>query len=433
MITEFIRPGHVIRAAELLSQILTDDKMPADARMDQYFKVHKEMGKRDRGVVAELTYGVLRHCRMIDARLGAMSEGWPGYQRRVGALLMIQQGVSMRGLEKYMDEAMAKEVAEALRATPATSLPNAVRYSIPDVVWQAWEAQWGEVETIKLAQSLLSAAPADIRVNRLKATLEQVQASLSAAGFELTPVEGVANALRQMDRVPLFRTDAFQQGWFEMQDAGSQVIGALLPVASGQKVVDFCAGAGGKTLQLAVSMQNKGSLIACDVSEARLNRMRPRLARAGVDNVRIMPLVSEADARLKKLRGSQDAVLVDAPCSGSGTWRRSPDMKWRDMELTVLNATQLSVLTSAAKLVREGGYLVYATCSLMQCENEAVVDAFLAQHPDYVRLPAQARLVEAGYVLPDSAFTELGAVQLRPDLHGMDGFYAVLLQRQVQS
>ncbi len=430
MITELIRPGHVIRAAELLSQILTDDKMPADARMDQYFKAHKEMGKRDRGVVAELTYGVLRHCRMIDARLGEMSEGWPGYQRRVGALLMIQQGVSMRGLEKYMDETMAKEVAEALRATPATSLPNAVRYSIPDSVWQAWEAQWGEAETIKLAQSLLSAAPADIRVNGLKATQAQVQQSLADVGFELTPIDGVPNALRQAGRSPLFRTDAFQQGWFEMQDAGSQVIGALLPVASGQKVVDFCAGAGGKTLQLAAAMQNKGSLIACDVSEARLNRMRPRLARAGVDNVRIMPLASETDARLKKLRGSQDAVLVDAPCSGSGTWRRSPDMKWRNMELSALNATQLSVLTSAAKLVREQGYLVYATCSLMQCENEAVVEAFLAQHPDYVRLSAQTRLAEAGYLLAESAFTEQGALQLRPDLHGMDGFYAVLLQRQ---
>lgn len=430
MITELIRPGHVIRAAELLSQILTDERMPADARMDQYFKAHKEMGKRDRGVVAELTYGVLRHCRMIDARLGDMSEGWPGYQRRVGALLMIQQGVSMRGLEKYMDETMAKEVAEALRGTPATSLPNAVRYSIPDLVWQAWVEQWGEEATIKLAQSLLSAAPADIRVNSLKATREPVQASLAAAGFEVTMVEGVPTALRQAGRAPLFRTDAFQQGWFEMQDAGSQVLGALLPVVSGQKVVDFCAGAGGKTLQLAAAMQNKGSLIACDVSEARLNRMRPRLARAGVDNVRIMPLASETDARLKKLRGSQDAVLVDAPCSGSGTWRRSPDMKWRDMELTALNATQLSVLTSAAKLVREGGYVVYATCSLMNSENEAVVEAFLAQHSDYVRLPAQQRLTEAGYVLPDSAFTDQGALQLRPDLHGMDGFYAVLLQRQ---
>ena len=432
MITDLIRPGHVIRAAELLSQILTDDKMPADARMDQYFKAHKEMGKRDRGVVAELTYGVLRHCRMIDARLGEMSEGWPGYQRRVGALLMIQQCVSMRGLEKYMDETMTKEVAEALRATPATSLPNAVRYSIPDLVWQAWVEHWGEAETIKLAQSLLSAAPADIRVNSLKATSAQVQQSLADAGFELAPIDGINNALRQAGRSPLFRTDAFQQGWFEMQDAGSQVIGALLPVASGQKVVDFCAGAGGKTLQLAAAMQNKGSLIACDVSEARLNRMRPRLARAGVDNVRIMPLASETDARLKKLRGSQDAVLVDAPCSGSGTWRRSPDMKWRNMELTALNVTQLSVLTSAAKLVREEGYLVYATCSLMPSENEAVVEAFLAQHPAYVRLSAQSRLAEAGFHLSDTAFTDQGALQLRPDLHGMDGFYAVLLQRQMQ-
>jgi 16S rRNA (cytosine967-C5)-methyltransferase len=433
MITELIRPGHVIRAAELLSQILTDDKMPADARMDQYFKAHKEMGKRDRGVVAELTYGVLRHLRMIDARLGEMCEGWPGYQRRVGALLMIQQGVSMRGLEKYMDVAMAKEVAESLRACPAIGLPNAVRYSVPDVVWQAWEAQWGEEATIKLAQSLLTAAPADIRVNSLKADMTKVQQSLAAVGFELSSLVGVPNALRQNSRAPIFRTDAFQSGYFEMQDAGSQVVGALLPVMPGQKVVDFCAGAGGKTLQLAASMQNKGSLTACDVSEHRLERMRPRLARAGIGNVRIMPITSEIDSKLKKFRGTQDAVLVDAPCSGSGTWRRSPDMKWRSMELTSLNETQLSVLMAASKLVREGGYLVYATCSLLACENEMILQAFLAQHKDFVRISAQARLSEAGYLLPDSAFTDLGALQLRPDLHEMDGFYAVLLQRNLQS
>lgn len=429
MITEMIRSGHVIRAAELLAQIMGDAKVPADARMDTYFRAHKEMGKRDRGVVAELTYGVLRHLRMIDARLGEMSEGWPGYQRRVGALLMIQQGVSMRGLEKYMDETMAKEVAESLRARPSHTLSNAVRYSIPDLVWDAWVAQWGETETISLAQSLLSAAPADIRVNTLKSDVNSVQQALTTAGFDIAPIEGLPNALRQPGRAPLFRTDSFQSGGFEMQDAGSQVIGALLPVAPGQKVVDFCAGAGGKTLQLAAEMGNKGSLIACDISEHRLDRMRPRLARAGVDNVRIMPLTSENDPKLKKLRGSQDAVLVDAPCSGSGTWRRSPDMKWRDMELSALNETQLSVLNAAARLPREGGYLVYATCSLLACENESVVQAFLANNPPYERIPAQPVLVEKGIHLPDSAFTEAGAVQLRPQLHQMDGFYAVLLRR----
>ncbi|MCH9742218.1 MAG: class I SAM-dependent methyltransferase [Proteobacteria bacterium] len=430
MITEMIRSGHVIRAAELLAQIMGDEKVPADARMDSYFRAHKEMGKRDRGVVAELTYGVLRHLRMIDARLGAMSEGWPGYQRRVGALLMIQQGVSTRGLEKYMDETMAKEVAESLRACPTASLSPAVRYSVPDSVWDAWVAQWGETETTRLAQSLLSAAPVDIRVNTLKADVATVLQTLTTAAFDIAPVVGVPNALRQPGRSPLFRTDSFQRGEFEIQDVGSQVVGALLPVTSGQKVVDFCAGAGGKTLQLAAAMANKGSLIACDVSEHRLDRMRPRLARAGVDNVRIMPLANEQDAKLKKLRGTQDAVLVDAPCSGSGTWRRSPDMKWRDMTLTALNATQLSVLTSAARLTKAGGYLVYATCSLLACENEAVVSAFLASNSDYVRLPAQPELQRKGIELPTSAFTEQGALQLRPDLHQMDGFYAVLLQRK---
>lgn len=299
MITEMIRSGHVIRAAELLAQILGDTRMPADARMDTYFRAHKEMGKRDRGVVAELTYGVLRQLRLIDARLGEFAEGWPGYQRRVGALLMMQQGLSQRALLAYMDETMAKEIAESLRATPTNSLPLAVRYSLPDTVWDAWVAQWGEESTIALAQSLLSPASADIRINTIKTNTTSVQAALTKLSFEVAPIDGVPNALRQKGRSPLFRTDAFQNGGFEMQDAGSQVVGALLPVASGQKVIDFCAGAGGKTLQLAAAMGNKGSLTACDVSEHRLDRMRPRLARAGVDNVRIMPIASETDAKLK--------------------------------------------------------------------------------------------------------------------------------------
>ena len=177
-------------------------------------------------------------------------------------------------------------------------------------------------------------------------------------------------------------------------------------------------------------MNNKGSLTACDVSEKRLDRMRPRLARAGADNVRIQPLTSETDSKLKRLVGTQDAVLVDAPCSGSGTWRRSPDIKWRGLDLASLNATQLSVLMSASRLVKPEGYLVYATCSLLDAENEGVISAFLAQHPEFVRLSSKEYLAKQAVVLEDSAFTEQGALSLRPDQHQTDGFYAVLLQKR---
>ncbi len=425
----YLRAGHVTRAAELLVQILGDARLPADAQMEQFFRSHKEMGKRDRGVVAELTYAVLRQLRMLDARLGELSQGWSGYVRRVAALLMVQQGLSQRALEKYVEPDLAKEVAAALRAAPLNQLDPAVRYSLPDEVWLQWVAQWGEAEATSLAQAMLQAAPVDIRVNRLKATPEQVQAALETLGYTLAPVAGIPSALRQPTRVPLFRTDPFQAGWFEVQDAGSQVLAQLLPVVSGQKVVDFCAGAGGKTLALSAAMDNKGRLTACDISEKRLDKMRPRLARAGVSNVRIVPLSSETDSKLKRLVGTQDAVLVDAPCSGSGTWRRSPDIKWRGLDLPALQATQLSVLASASRLVKPEGYLVYATCSLLDAENEAVVTSFLANHPDFVRLSAQASLRERGIDLPDSAFNALGALQLRPDVHQTDGFYAVLLQR----
>lgn len=424
-----IRPGHVIRAAELLSQILTDLRQPADQRMEAYFRAHKEMGKRDRHVVAELTYGVLRHQRMLEARLGELAQGWPGYQRRVAALLMIQQGMSQRGLEKYIDEAMAKEVAQALREHPTNELAAEVRYSVPDVVWQAWLAELGEASATALAQSLLSPAQVDLRVNRLKSTTDKVQQVLADWGVETSRLPGVPMGLRQQGRRALQSNAAFKQGHFEIQDAGSQLLGALLPIAEGQKVTDFCAGAGGKTLQLAARMNNKGSITACDISEARLNRMRPRLARAGVDNVRIMPIEHEQDKSLKRLRATQDAVLVDAPCSGSGTWRRHPDMKWRSLDLVSLNATQLSVLNAAARLVKEGGYLLYATCSLLSCENEAIVQAFLAENGAFRLLPLTEDALADGTQLPAQAINAQGMLQLRPDVHGMDGFFAALLQK----
>lgn len=424
-----LRSGHIERAADLLTQILESDRLPADAQMDAFFRAHKEMGKRDRGLVAEMVYGVLRQLRLLDARLGSHAEGGAAGRMRIAAWLVHAQGLARKALLPLLPEALVDTLLARLRENPAKGFDLPTRLSLPDAVWQAWVQQYGQAEAEKLAQSLLMAAPADVRVNRLKATVEQVQQALAEAGFTLETVAVAPLALRSQDRSPLFRTDAFLSGWFELQDVGSQIIGALLPVAPGQKVTDFCAGAGGKTLQLAAAMNNKGSLTACDVSARRLERMRPRLARAGVDNVRILPLSSETDSKLKKLKGTQDGVLVDAPCSGSGTWRRSPDLKWRGLDLDTLTTTQANVLASAARLVRPGGHLVYATCSLLDAENGQIVQAFMQQHPEFSLLPAQSVLTALGYDLPDSAFTPDGAVQLRPDLHATDGFYAVLLQR----
>jgi 16S rRNA (cytosine967-C5)-methyltransferase len=227
----------------------------------------------------------------------------------------------------------------------------------------------------------------------------------------------------------LFDTPAFRAGAIEIQDEGSQLVTLLLGPRAGERVVDFCAGGGGKTLHASALMENQGRLYACDVSARRLAQMSKRLARAGVDNVSVLTLTDEHDERLVRHRESMDAVLVDAPCTGSGTLRRNPDMKWRSWDLSALAAQQASILSAAAALVRPGGRLVYATCSLLTAENEEIVEQLLAAHAEFDTVPAAAALASRGIVVP-LAETPGGYLRLLPHRHGTDGFFAALLKRR---
>lgn len=417
------------QATELSEAILSQPQYPADAVIDRYFSGNRNMGSKDRGFAAETVYGCLRHRRELAALAlpvaGDVADSAPWL---VATYLLKYAGWSARALTDAGFGGDAVALVERVRALDMFELPPAVRANLPDWLAEKLTAQFGEQEMLELADALNVPAPVDIRVNMLKTDRDTLRRMLAAAEYETEPTPYSPVGLRRDKRGPLFNTAEFRDGLFELQDEGSQLIGFLLDPKPKQKVVDFCAGAGGKTLQLAALMRNTGVLYACDISERRLNRIKPRLRRAGVDTVQRRILHSEDDTRLKSWWGKMDAVLVDAPCSGTGTLRRNPDVKWKPVDLSALHALQRSILDAASQLVRPGGRLVYATCSLLDEENRLVTDEFLSQHPDFRIVPA-AEILAAQSIAPDAAFTDEGAMRLLPHRHGTDGFYAVALQR----
>jgi 16S rRNA (cytosine967-C5)-methyltransferase len=272
-------------------------------------------------------------------------------------------------------------------------------------------------------------APLDLRVNTLKTTREAVLMQLQAEGFEATPTPWSPMGIRLIERRPLSGHDLWKQGDIEVQDEGSQLLALLADAKSGMAVVDFCAGAGGKTLAMAATMQNRGRIVATDVAGWRLDRSRERLRRAGVNNVEFRGLEEEATIKwLKRQAGRFDRVLVDAPCSGSGTWRRNPDLKRRfcQQDLEELVVKQQQILERAAPLVKEGGRLIYATCSLFFEENTSQVKKFLEAHCDFRLLPIGEIWTSLfGTPCPMAGDT----LQLTPHLHGVDGFFIAVLER----
>jgi 16S rRNA (cytosine967-C5)-methyltransferase len=286
-------------------------------------------------------------------------------------------------------------------------------------------AQFGEQETLELAEALNRPAPVDLRTNTHKAERDAVQAQLEQEGFAMTPTPYSPVGLRRIDRAPLFNTKCFKGGLFEVQDEGSQLVSLLLEPRRQEMIADFCAGAGGKALHLAAMMANSGTLYAFDVSAKRLERLKPRLRRAGLDNVRAVAIAHERDDRVKRLHGKLDRVLVDAPCSGTGTLRRNPDIKWRTLDLPALVKQQGEILAAAAALVKPGGRLVYVTCSLLTEENDGVIEAFRAREPAFQVIPAQ-QILDRRHI-PLVAGDD--ALRLLPHRHGTDGFYAVALER----
>ncbi len=406
-------------AAELFETIVTGT-LPADAQMDRYFRANRQMGVRDRGQVAEAVYGTLRQRRVLEhlcqnnTPIDLIATWW------------LTQGLSARALEEAGYRSDARVLVERVRGLDRTQLPFAVRANLPDWLADKLLAQYGETEALALAEGLNRPAPVDLRVNTQKAERDDVQAQLAQEGFETTPTPYSPVGLRRQERGSMFSTRCFKNGLFEVQDEGSQLISLMLEPRRQEMVVDFCAGAGGKTLHLGAIMVNSGTLYAFDVSAKRLDKLKPRLRRSGLDNVRNVAIAHERDDRVRRLAGKIDRVLVDAPCTGIGTLRRNPDIKWRTLDLDALAVQQCDILAAAAALVKTGGRVVYATCSLLREENEAVIEKFLSAHTGFQVIPAQEILDRRHVALSMSD----EALRLLPHRHGTDGFYAVALEKR---
>ena len=410
-----------ISATEAALDLVLPFNQPADAVLSHFFRERRKLGAQDRHFIAENVFGVLRHLLALRQMLGADARA----RMLLLAYLNRYCGLSLRELEKLCRPQEAEQLKQMQR--DSDNWPLAVKIEMPQWVVDRLAAYYDEAAIRQLGQSLQQAAPLDVRVNTLLAQRDEVLQGLRDSGLACEPTPYSPLGIRLQGKPALNKHTLFNAGKIEVQDEGSQLLGLLLAPKRGEMVVDFCAGAGGKTLLLGALMSSTGRLYAFDVSERRLANLKPRLKRSGLSNVQPQLLGSENDPRIKRLAGKIDRVLVDAPCSGLGTLRRNPDLKFRQSAQSVeeLTKKQAAILASAAKLVKNGGRLVYATCSILREENRNIVDAFLSANPDFKLLPAGELLAKQGIKL------EMGeCLIMNPAQHGTDGFFAAVLERQ---
>lgn len=410
-------------ATELLRAVLKLDQ-PADAVVSAFFRKHKALGARERHTLAETAYTVLRQ-RLLLQHLAQSGSG--ALERRLAILGWQGSETFLRGALGPQEQAWLAEVQKIDRA----SLPEKLRHNLPDWLAAPLRERLGE-DFWPLVQAMAEPAPLDLRVNLLKGKREDAQRQLAEAGFAATPTPHSPWGLRLEGKPALNKLEVFTHGLVEVQDEGSQLLALLTDPKRGEMVVDFCAGAGGKTLALGAAMRSTGRLYAFDVSGHRLDALKPRLARSGLSNVHPAQIAHERDDRIKRLAGKVDRVLVDAPCSGLGTLRRNPDLKWRQSPKAVaeLQAKQQAILASAARLLKPGGRLVYATCSLLADENEAVAEGFTAAHTsDFAPLPVLDALKSARVEAPEP-LVEGSYLRLWPQRHQTDGFFAAVWEKR---
>lgn len=433
-------PGARLQAAIDLLDAIDRGDTPADRIVARWGRASRFAGGGDRRAVRDLVYHAIRRRRQIEWWVERFGEAADGRMTLIVVLSLILGWdaatiAAAFGGGRYDPSPMTVTECHLLDFITGVALddpaqPLDVRCNVPEWLLPRLAEAFGD-ETEAALAALARQAPTDLRVNTLKADRPAALKALAEDGIEAAETPHSPLGLRLAARRPLAASRAWRDGLVEVQDEGSQIVALIVDARPGQRVADYCAGAGGKALALAAAMANEGRIVACDTAASRLRRGRERLRRAGVAIAEERVLDAAADWR-RANAGGFDRVLVDVPCSGSGAWRRNPDAKWRltEEELTRLCGQQDRLLDEAAELVAVGGRLVYATCSVLRCENERAVGAFLARDPRFTIMPLAtvwpAILPE---ILQDAPPAREGFLELTPHRHGTDAFFAAILER----
>ena len=439
--------GHLVELLDLFR----GDRQPADRILKAYYRRRGYLGSKDRRYISECFFGLLRNLALVEYYAGRSLEPSPrgatrtrppsialltAYLVRVGhddaAALrpdvagMWNKTVREVELDTFFSALLTIAPPGDHEGVPAGRL--AIEYSLPEFIVTEWVAEFGGPGAEELCRSLSEPAPTSIRVNTLRCSVGECRERLAREGIGVGPARISPGALCLTKRTNVSALQSFREGWFEMQDEGSQIIGMLVLPAPGSRIVDACAGGGGKTLHLAALMRNTGTIVSIDVDEKRLGAIQPRLARAGVTIVELMHAVRD-EARIAAMNNSADAVLVDAPCSGVGTFRRNPGAKMLVTPEGVehLVSTQSTLLDRYANLVKPGGRLVYSTCTLLRAENQDQIEAFLGRHAEFTIQQAGALLRQQGIAIEG----EGPFLVLLPQRYGTDGFFAAVLEKRV--
>jgi 16S rRNA (cytosine967-C5)-methyltransferase len=410
-----VKVPHLV-ISQVISTLTTlfKEQRYADKAVEYVLKNHRKWGSRDRRLFAESVYECVRHWRWLWHAAGFPDAEHADPQAitemRVWSLwasYWLQRGETPPSFDELRG---LRTPAIQKRLSESADLPPTIRHSLPDWLDARCAAEVGETAWPAMRAILNEPTSVYLRVNTLKIDRRSLREKLAQEGHTAENVEGIPSALRLVQRGNVFKLQSFQDGLYEVQDASSQCIAPFLEVEPGMKVIDACAGAGGKTLHLAAMMRNKGRIIALDIHDWKLRQLRQRCARAGVDVVEARAI--EGTKTLKRLTETADRLLLDVPCSGMGVLRRNPDTKWKlqEAEITRLTALQADILTRYSQMVKPGGKMVYATCSILPTENEKQVEAFLSAHPDHWQLEAE--------------------MKLNPAETGHDGFYAARLSRR---
>ena len=433
-------PGARVEAAIGLLGEIDKGRAPADDTVATYFRRHRFAGVKDRAAISGHIYAVLRHRALLDWWIARAGNGLgPDARKRMLAALKLIERWSQDEMHRAFDGdrfrpgAISNEEAAMLAAMPEDAakhddMPPEVAGNYPAWLASHLAAALGESLAKEMA-ALNGEAALDLRANALKTDRDKAMAALKREGIGVAHTPLSPLGLRVFERIPLATLEIFKKGFIEVQDEASQIAALLADARPGMRVVDFCAGAGGKTLALAAAMKNRGHLVACDTSAKRLERATERLRRAGASIVQRVPLSSERDKWVKKHAAGFDRVFVDAPCSGTGTWRRNPDAKWRlrPKDLEELAALQAAILDSAQRLVKPGGRLIYATCSLLKEEDETQIESFLGSHGDFALKPigeVWRETIGGEPPHPDDM------MRLTPARDGTDGFFVAVMERK---